>query len=228
MLTGADVLIGMAREHVREAVVLAPDVWGRAFTLKEIVRLGEERGGRAPDEPLEQWLARLQRAAGGATCSANPTPTTLPTRSAGPAAATSARPRNSTISPPGWRGCWDRAESVRAVRRRTRRSVRPRLRRLIAPGGSIAPPPAASPSPRRHPPRPGRGPLRSRPRCRRVRPGRAGGRSRRPDRESVRRAGRTMRRHHRAAPAGRSLGGVHPWPRPCARGRRHRPTLRLR
>jgi protein-tyrosine phosphatase len=59
MLASADLLIGMAREHVREAVVLEPDVWGRAFTLKEVVRLGEERGGRAPGEPFEQWLARL-------------------------------------------------------------------------------------------------------------------------------------------------------------------------
>ncbi|MGH9010842.1 MAG: hypothetical protein ACRDYF_13490 [Acidimicrobiia bacterium] len=58
-LAGADVLIGMARQHVREAVVLDPNVWGRVFTLKEIVRLGEERGGRAPGEPIEQWLARL-------------------------------------------------------------------------------------------------------------------------------------------------------------------------
>ena len=59
MLASADIVIGMAREHVREAVAMVPDAWGRAFTLKEIVRLGEERGGRAPGEPLEQWLARL-------------------------------------------------------------------------------------------------------------------------------------------------------------------------
>lgn len=59
MVAGADIVIGMAREHIRETVVLAPDTWGRAFTLKEIVRLGEERGGRAPGDPLEQWLARL-------------------------------------------------------------------------------------------------------------------------------------------------------------------------
>lgn len=59
LVAGADIVIGMAREHIREAVVLAPDTWGRAFTLKEIVRLGEERGGRAEAEPLEQWLARL-------------------------------------------------------------------------------------------------------------------------------------------------------------------------
>ena len=59
LVAGADLVIGMAREHIREAVVLAPAIWGRAFTLKEIVRRGEERGGRASGELLEQWLARL-------------------------------------------------------------------------------------------------------------------------------------------------------------------------
>jgi protein-tyrosine-phosphatase len=59
MLVSADIVIGMAAQHVREAVALVPDAWGRAFTLKEIVRLGEERGGRAPGEPLPQWLGRL-------------------------------------------------------------------------------------------------------------------------------------------------------------------------
>ena len=49
----------MGRTHVREAVALAPDTLGRAFTLKEIVRRGEERGGRVPGEALDAWLARL-------------------------------------------------------------------------------------------------------------------------------------------------------------------------
>jgi protein-tyrosine phosphatase len=60
LVAGADIVIGMARRHVREAVALTPDALGRAFTLKEIVRRGEERGGRAPGEPVEAWLARLQ------------------------------------------------------------------------------------------------------------------------------------------------------------------------
>jgi protein-tyrosine-phosphatase len=60
LVAGADIVIGMARRHVREAVALAPDALGRTFTLKEIVRRGEERGGLAPGEPLEAWLARLQ------------------------------------------------------------------------------------------------------------------------------------------------------------------------
>jgi protein-tyrosine phosphatase len=59
LVAGPDVVIGMARSHVREAVAMAPDVWKRAFTLKEIVRRAEERGGRAAGEPLEDWLARL-------------------------------------------------------------------------------------------------------------------------------------------------------------------------
>jgi protein-tyrosine phosphatase len=60
LVEGADLVLGMARSHVREAVAIAgPPVLERAFTLKEIVRLGEERGGWASGEPLEAWLARL-------------------------------------------------------------------------------------------------------------------------------------------------------------------------
>jgi protein-tyrosine phosphatase len=59
LVAGVGIVIGMARSHVREAVALAPDSWGRTFTLKEIVRRGEERGGRSAGEPLEAWLARL-------------------------------------------------------------------------------------------------------------------------------------------------------------------------
>jgi protein-tyrosine phosphatase len=62
MVTGADLVIGMAREHVAEALAFRSDIWGRAFTLKEIVRLGEEQGGREAGEPLQQWLARLHEA----------------------------------------------------------------------------------------------------------------------------------------------------------------------
>jgi len=59
LVADADLVIGLARSHVGEVVALAPDAFGRAFTLKEIVRRGEEIGGRAADEPLDVWLARL-------------------------------------------------------------------------------------------------------------------------------------------------------------------------
>ena len=38
ILLGADLVIGLARQHVREAVVTAPEAWPRTFTLKELVR----------------------------------------------------------------------------------------------------------------------------------------------------------------------------------------------
>jgi protein-tyrosine phosphatase len=59
ILGGADIVLGMARLHVREAVVAVPDVWPKAFTLKELVRRGAAVGPRSADEPLEAWLARV-------------------------------------------------------------------------------------------------------------------------------------------------------------------------
>ena len=54
----ADLVLGMARSHVREAVLAAPDAWPKTFTLKELVRLGDKVGPRQPGQPLEEWLAR--------------------------------------------------------------------------------------------------------------------------------------------------------------------------
>lgn len=59
LVRGADLVLGMTREHVREAVALVPEAWPRAFTLKEFVRRGQESGGRRPDEPIGAWLAHL-------------------------------------------------------------------------------------------------------------------------------------------------------------------------
>ena len=58
-LNWADLVLAMAREHVRHAVVTAPGTWPRAFTLKELVRRGEETGPAKPGEPLADWLARV-------------------------------------------------------------------------------------------------------------------------------------------------------------------------
>lgn len=61
----ADLLIGMAREHVREAVVLDPDAFARTFTLRELVRRGEAVGHRRVEggrlEPFDVWLERVGR-----------------------------------------------------------------------------------------------------------------------------------------------------------------------
>jgi protein-tyrosine phosphatase len=55
----ADLVLGMAREHVREVVVLVPEAWGYTFTLKELVRRGEVHGPRGPGQPLRSWLAEV-------------------------------------------------------------------------------------------------------------------------------------------------------------------------
>jgi protein-tyrosine phosphatase len=59
MLERADLVIAMAREHVRQAVVLRPDVVGKTFTLKELARGAEAIGPRRADESLAGWLARM-------------------------------------------------------------------------------------------------------------------------------------------------------------------------
>ena len=53
----ADLVLGMAREHVRDAVLLSPGVRSRAFALKDLVRRGEASGPRPPGEALGHWLA---------------------------------------------------------------------------------------------------------------------------------------------------------------------------
>jgi len=58
-LAAADLVLGMAREHVRHVVVAAPETWPRTFTLKELVRRGQEVGPRKPGEPVADWLARV-------------------------------------------------------------------------------------------------------------------------------------------------------------------------
>jgi protein-tyrosine phosphatase len=59
LLRSADLVVAMAREHVREAVVLDPSLWPRTFTLKELVRRGEASGPRRAGEPLGDWLDRV-------------------------------------------------------------------------------------------------------------------------------------------------------------------------
>jgi protein-tyrosine-phosphatase len=56
-IEAADLVIGMAREHVREVLVLAPDAADRTFTLKELVRRAEASPRQA--RVLREWLAPL-------------------------------------------------------------------------------------------------------------------------------------------------------------------------
>jgi protein-tyrosine phosphatase len=57
-LQRADLVLGMERAHVRDAVLLEPEAWPRTFTLKELVRRGTELGPRPSFESPGAWLAR--------------------------------------------------------------------------------------------------------------------------------------------------------------------------
>lgn len=52
-------IVGMTRQHVREACATYGAPVGRTFTLKELVRRGEQARGRVEGEDLPAWLARI-------------------------------------------------------------------------------------------------------------------------------------------------------------------------
>jgi protein-tyrosine phosphatase len=55
----SDLIIGMARDHVREVMVGDSAAFTKTYTLREIVRRGKAKGPRYPGEPLFEWLLRL-------------------------------------------------------------------------------------------------------------------------------------------------------------------------
>lgn len=57
-LARASLVLAMARENLRYAVITEPRTWPRAFTLKELIRRGEQVGPRPPGEPFADWLSR--------------------------------------------------------------------------------------------------------------------------------------------------------------------------
>ncbi len=60
-LDAAGLVLAMARAQLRAAVVLEPGVWPRAFTLRELVRRGEQAGPRPAGLSLDDWLAAAQQ-----------------------------------------------------------------------------------------------------------------------------------------------------------------------
>jgi protein-tyrosine phosphatase len=56
LVRSSDLVLGMAREHVADALSLAPEVFDRTFTLKELVRRAERVGARPDDVRLHRWL----------------------------------------------------------------------------------------------------------------------------------------------------------------------------
>jgi protein-tyrosine phosphatase len=57
-LAAADLILGLARGHLRHAAVLLPEAWPRTFTIRELVRRGRQAGPRAPGERLADWVNR--------------------------------------------------------------------------------------------------------------------------------------------------------------------------
>ena len=59
MLQQADLVIAMARVHVREAAGLLPGALRKTFTLKELARGAAVAGERGAEEPVDAWLGRI-------------------------------------------------------------------------------------------------------------------------------------------------------------------------
>ena len=55
----ANLVIGMERRHVQEAVLRDPSAFTRSFTLKELVRRGRAIGRRGYRETLAEWTTRV-------------------------------------------------------------------------------------------------------------------------------------------------------------------------
>ncbi len=55
----ASLIVGMAREHVREVVLTEPTVFPKTFTFRELVRRGGQVGRRGRLETLGEWLVRI-------------------------------------------------------------------------------------------------------------------------------------------------------------------------
>ena len=59
MAQGTPLIIGMTRYHVRELCASYGAPMDRSFTLKELVRRGEQVGPRVEGESVYAWLARV-------------------------------------------------------------------------------------------------------------------------------------------------------------------------
>lgn len=58
-MEATDLVIGLARENLRDAAVLSPESLPRLVTLKELVRRGAAVGAPVVGEDLGSWLSRV-------------------------------------------------------------------------------------------------------------------------------------------------------------------------
>jgi protein-tyrosine phosphatase len=59
LLHGADLVIGMTRQHVIDLALLSPDTWQRCFTISDVLRRGESAGPRLSSESVRDWARRV-------------------------------------------------------------------------------------------------------------------------------------------------------------------------
>lgn len=59
MVESSDLVLGLERMHVREAILLAHSAAPRCFSLKELARRSAGAGPRAPAETLRDWAGRV-------------------------------------------------------------------------------------------------------------------------------------------------------------------------
>lgn len=60
LLEGTDLALTMTRQHLVDALLLAPAAWERLFTLVDLVNRATSIGPRKPREDPGQWVARAQ------------------------------------------------------------------------------------------------------------------------------------------------------------------------
>lgn len=59
MVVGADLVLGMTRDHVGGVVTHDPTAVDKAFIIGEVVRLAERQGPPRPGRPLREWTSDL-------------------------------------------------------------------------------------------------------------------------------------------------------------------------
>jgi protein-tyrosine phosphatase len=59
LVDGADLVVGMTRQHVIDLAVLSPAAWERCFTFADALRRAEAARPRLTSEGVQQWAHRL-------------------------------------------------------------------------------------------------------------------------------------------------------------------------
>jgi protein-tyrosine-phosphatase len=62
LVEGADLVLGMTRDHVSITTARSPGAKGRTFLVGELARLGAEVGPRSASEPVARWAERAAAA----------------------------------------------------------------------------------------------------------------------------------------------------------------------